>query len=216
MNFYEASVLEESERKLRQGDILYPVPFVVFSATEARILTPDAEELTTVDLTRTTDLPAETQLAANVGMTTGIVLNQSCDLSDPSGRGRPILIARVSLPERKRIKISSERTAQKNADEIRSMANPGKYPSRFYLPAHESTDFKMPKSVADFLEVTSFPPRNSAALSDLIRLRLSQPALQAFQERLTYCFGRFGAPDHLYMNEEEWEARKEQLARKGG
>jgi len=215
MNFYEASVLEEGERKLQQGDILYPVPFVGFSATEAVVLTPDAEEPDIVDLTQSTDFPAETQLTVNVGMSNGIVLNQSCDLSDQPGRGRPILIARVLLPEERRIKVSPSNPVKKNVDNIRELANPGKRPSVFYLPEHESTGFKMPKSVADLLEVTSFPPRNLAALSRLIRLRLSHVALQAFQERLTYCFGRFGAPDHLYLNEREREY-EEQQARGSG
>jgi hypothetical protein len=68
----------------------------------------------------------------------------------------------------------------------------------------------MPKSIVDLLEVTSLPPSNFAALSNLIRLRLSHVALQAFQERLAYCFGRFGAPDHLYLSEEEREYAEQQ------
>ena len=77
MNFYEASTLEESERKLRQGDILYPVPFVGFSITEAIVLTPDAEEPITVNLPEITELQAETQLLTSVGISHGMVLNQS-------------------------------------------------------------------------------------------------------------------------------------------
>lgn len=210
MNFYEASVLEEGERKLQQGDILYPVPFVGFSVTEVVVLTSDTKEPDTVDLTQNADLPAETQLFANVGMSTGIVLNQSCDLSDQPSRGRPILIARVLLPEDRRIKVSPSNTVKKNVEKIEELANPGKRPSIFYLPEYESADFKMPKSIVDLLEVTSLPPSNFAALSSLIRLRLSPIALQAFQERLTYCFGRFGAPDHLYLNEEEREHAEQQ------
>ena len=216
MNFYEASTLEESERKLRQGDILYPVPFVGFSITEAIVLTPDAEEPITVNLTEITELQAETQLLTSVGISHGMVLNQSCDLSDQPGRGKPILIARV-LPSEERVRdLQPESALKKRVGAIKALANPGKSPSVFYLPEHEGADFHMPKCVVDLLEVTSFPPSQFDPLSSLIRLRLSHAALQSLQERLAYCFGRFGAPDQLFFNEEEWEYETERLARRQG
>ncbi len=82
MDFYEASTLFESKRELQQGDILYPVPFVGFSVTETKVFTPDAEEPITVNLTEMTELQAETQLLTGVGISHGMVLNESCDLSD--------------------------------------------------------------------------------------------------------------------------------------
>lgn len=148
-------------------------------------------------------------------MSTGIVLNQSCDLSNRPRHGRPILIARVLPPGERNIKISPDRSVKNNVDAIKDVANPGKRPSKFYLPEHESADFNMPRSIADLLEVTSFPPSNFSALSTLIRLRLSHVALQALQERLAYCFGRFGAPDHLYYNEKEREHAEQQALQRG-
>ncbi len=203
MEFYEASSLEE-EKKLQQGDVLFSVPFLVVSVTEAAILAPDAETPATVDLTRSADLGEESQVLARVSMSNGIVLNQSCDLSGQPGRDRPILVARILPPEAKRIKVSSSNVAN-NIEAIKALANPGRRPSLFYLPEYEGADFRMPRRVVDLLQIASFPPTNFAALSGLIRLRLSRDALQAFQERLAYCFGRFGAPDHLYLNEEERE-----------
>jgi hypothetical protein len=76
----------------------------------------------------------------------------------------------------------------------------------FYLPEYENADLRLTRSVADLLEVTHLPPSDLGPLSRLVRLRLSPAALQALQERLAYCFGRYGAPDHLYFSREEWEA----------
>lgn len=212
MNFYETSTLEE-EWSLQQGDVLHPVPFTIFSLTDAEVLGPDADELRMVDLTQTTDLEAGTRVLASVGMSFGIVLNQSCDLGP--GRGKPILIARVVSAAERIGMLKPDHSVSRRTKDIEQLANPGKKPSLFYLPEHRGVEPKMDKCVADLLEVASFPPANLAALSSLVKLRLSPPALQALQERLSYCFGRFGAPDHLYMNEEEWE-HKEQQARKKG
>jgi hypothetical protein len=212
MNFYETSTLEE-DWGLQQGDILHPVPFAAFSLTDVEVLSPNADGLRMVDLTQKTDLEVGTRLLASVGMSFGIVLNQSCDLSPR--RGKPILIARV-VPAAERIgMLKPGHSVSRRIKDIEELANPGKRPSLFYLPGHGGVEPKMDNCVADLLEITSFPPTNLAALSSLIKLRLSPPALQALQERLSYCFGRFGAPNHLYMNEEEWE-HKEQQARKKG
>ncbi len=212
MNFYETSTLEE-EWSLQQGDVLHPVPFATFSLTEVEVLGPSADELRMVDLTQETDLEAGTRLLASVGMSFGIVLNQSCDLGPR--RGKPILIARVVSAAERIGMLKPDHSVSRRVKDIDELANPGRRPSLFYLPEHGGVEPKMGKCVADLLEITSFPPTNLAALSNLIKLRLSSPALQALQERLSYCFGRFGAPDHLYMNEEEW-AQKEQRARNKG
>ena len=212
MNFYETSTLE-GEGGLQQGDVLYPIPFTTFSLTDVEVLAPGADELSMVDLTQRTALEAGTRLLASVGMSFGIVLNQSCDLGP--GRGKPILVARVVSAAERIGMLKPDHSVSRRTKDIDELANPGKRPSLFYLPEHEGVEPRMVKCVADLLEVASFPPSNLAALSSLIKLRLSPPALQAFQERLSYCFGRFGAPDHLYMNEEEWE-HKEQQARKKG
>ncbi len=126
MDFYEASTLEESEKKLQLGNILYPVPFVGFSVTEAVVLTPDAEEPITVNLTEITELQAETQLLTSIGISHGMVLNQSCDLSDQPGRRKPILVARV-LPSEDRVKdLKPDSTLKRRVGAIKALANPGK------------------------------------------------------------------------------------------
>ncbi len=211
MNFYETSALEE-ESGLQQGDILHPVPFTTFSVTDAEVLFPDANELSIVDLTQNTDLKPETRLLTSVGMSFGIVLNQACDLGP--GRGKPILIARVVSAAERIGKLKPDHSVSRRVKDIDELANPGKRPSLFYLPEHEDIEPKMGRCVADLLEVTSFPPTNFVALSSLIKLRLSPTALQALQERLSYCFGRFGTPDHLYMDEEEWEHREQQASKR--
>lgn len=212
MNFYKTSTLEE-EWSLQQGDVLHPVPFTIFSLTDAEVLGPNADELSMVDLTQETDLEDGTRVLASVGMSFGIVLNQSCDLGP--GRGKPILIARVVSAAERIGKLKPGHSVSRRIKDIDELANPGRRPSLFYLPEHEDVEPKMDKCVADLLEVTSFPPTNLAALTRLIKLRLSSPALQALQERLSYCFARFGAPDHLYMNEEEWEHKEQQAREKG-
>jgi hypothetical protein len=109
-----------------------------------------------------------------------------------------------------------ESTLKQRVGAIKELANPGRQPSIFYLPEYEGANFDMPKCVVDLLEVASFPPSQLDALSSLIQLRLSRDALQSLQERIAYCFGRFGAPDHLYFNEEEWDFETERLARRQG
>jgi len=214
MDFYETSAFEENARKLQQRDILYPVPFVGFPLTDATIIPPNAQEPTTVDLTETTEeLHPETQLLTSVGISRGMVLNQACDLSNHPGRGKPILIARV-LPAQERVKdLDSDNTVKKRVGAIKTLANPGRSPSVFYLPEQQGDDFHMPRCVVDLLEARSFPPSQFDALSALIRARLSQAALQSLQERLAYCFGRFGAPDELFYDE-EWQFEAERVANK--
>ncbi|HOE10167.1 MAG TPA: hypothetical protein PLQ35_01470 [bacterium] len=103
------------------------------------------------------------------------------------------------------MKHFSTSSVEKRVKSIKPLINPGRYPSLFYLPKYVDNEFSMVESVADLLDVQSFPPINLHALAArCLRLRLSDEALKALQERLAYCFGRFGAPDHLYFTEEEW------------
>ncbi len=101
MDFYEASTQFESEKKLQQGDILYPVRRL--SVTEAVVLTPGTEVPVTVNLTEMTELQAATQLLTSIGISHGTVPNESRALSDRPRRGKPILVARV-LPSEERVK----------------------------------------------------------------------------------------------------------------
>ncbi len=206
MDFYEEPATLEGEGPLRQGDLLSPVPFVIFSAVEAFVLRPTEDVPIRMDLTGGLDLPAQTQLLTSVVMGTGIVLNQSCDLTGQPGRERPILLARVVAASQRIKDFRGSVDLKKAISQIRILANPGKSPSLFYLPEYENADLRLARSVADLLEVAHFPPSDLGPLTSLVRLRLSPTALQALQERLAYCFGRYGAPDHLYFSREEWEA----------
>src|SRR5215213_4081910 len=131
MDFYETSAIEENARKLQQGDILYPVPFVGFPLSNATVVPPDTEEPTRINLTETTEFHPETQLLTSVVISRAMVLNQSCDLSSHTDRGKPILIARV-LPAQERVKdLDSDTTVKKRVGAIKTLANPGRSPSVF-------------------------------------------------------------------------------------
>ena len=215
MDFYEVPGKPvEGAAQLKQGDILSPVPFLAFSATQASVLLPGAKELETKDLTSVEDVGPDTKTLANIESSTGIVLSQSCDLTGERGRERPFLVARVA-PWERMIKNFHLESLQKVVTHINRLRNPGRTPTLFYLPAYEGAGFSMPRSVAHLLEVECFPSMDLEPLAKrCLRLRLSEEALRAFQERLAYCFGRFGAPDHLYFNEEEWQYVRTEQARK--
>jgi len=169
MDFYEMPSLVEGERKLKQGDILASVPFPAFSVMEALVLIPNADAPEKIDLTGNPNLPAKTQLLASFATSIGIVLNQSCDLTGLPKREKPILIARVA-PCAEKIRGFNPGNMKDAVGKIKSLANPGKNPSLFYLPKYEDNDFRMPKSVADLLEVVCFPPNNLVAAFHLTTL----------------------------------------------
>lgn len=202
MNFYMVPTRSGEELELRQGDILEPVPFFAFSIKEADVLPPGADAPNRVNLAAAENLQPGTILLASVQTSIGIVLNQSCDLTGQPGREKPILVARV-VPCTERIKGFNSSSIKHVVDHIKALANPGRTPSLFYLPEWHNNQFSMSKSVVDLLETVCLPPSELPTLRELIRLRLSEPALQAFQERLAYCFGRFGTPDELYFNDAE-------------
>jgi hypothetical protein len=67
------------------------------------------------------------------------------------------------------------------------------------------------------LDVQRFEPKDLPALTRLLKLRLSDTALQALQERCAYCLGRFGAPDDLFFSPDEWaEVQRQEQARQQG
>ena len=213
MSFYRVPSAED-EPGLRQGDILSPVPFVGFSLTDAHVVRAEGGAYGTQDLSQGGQLPAGTRLLVSAESCTGMVLNQSCDLSTEPGRRKPVLVARV-VPCAERIAGFPQDDQggvplKKMVGMIRALANPGRTPSLFYLPAYAAAGFELQRSVVDLLEVACFPPGGLVALAGLRRLRLVPAALQALQERVAYCFGRFGAPDDLYYSQEEWAFVQEQ------
>lgn len=212
MSCYEARSSLHKNNVLKQGDIIGPVPFTRFSMTEVPVLAPSATEPVITNLAKES-LEDGSIILVNAIKTFGIILNQSCHLTGEPGREKFISVARI-VPCVERIKGFKQDKLKEVVSHIKNLTNPGKYPNLFYLPEYEDMDFQMPKSVADLLEYMSFSPHDFTALASLVKLRLTPPALQAFQERLAYCFGRFGSPDNLFFNQEEWKYEMEQRSTK--
>ena len=132
--------------------------------------------------------------------------SQTCDVqSDPqTGFARkPILIARIKPIGHVYPKLKFD--SPKNCvSSVKSLATAGSSPSTFYLPAFQVEAFTFERAVTNLLDVQRFDPKDLQALTRQIRLRLTQTALQALQERCAYSFGRFGTPDDLYYSAKEW------------
>ncbi len=209
MDFYSSpSKGTEDSPCLKQGDILWPIAFFRSSISESQILIEGALSPQKKDITTIRSISSQAKILANLEMSIGIVLNQSCDLTGKPGREKPILIARV-LPCNERIRNFRTDSIERRVQSIKALINPGRCPSLFYLPKYTNNEFSMVESVVDLLEVQCFPSMDLHTLTaSCLRVRLSDEALRAFQERLAYCFGRFGAPDHLYYTEEEWNLAK--------
>lgn len=212
MSFYEARYSLHKNDELKQGDIVSPVPFTRFSMKEVPVLAPDAAEPIITNLAQT-PIKDGSKLLVNVMGASAIVVNQSCDLSSQPGREKFIKVARV-VPCVERIKGFKPDNVKEVVNQIKNLTNPGKNPNLFYLPEYEDADFNMPKSVADLLDTMCFLPYDLAALAPLVKLRLTPTALQAFQEKLAYSFGRFGVPDGFFFNKEEWQYETEQRSTK--
>jgi len=212
MRFY-CSAEDEGPPGLQQGDILAPIPFAGFSLTDAQVLSPDSSAFDIRDLSTGPPIEPGTPLIATAVSRPGIVLNQTCDLNAEGGQGKPVLLAAI-WPCRERVPGFAEDSLRGIVGQISALANPGRTPNLFYLPEQQCPMLDLPRSVADLLTVASFPPSDLGGLRRLHRLRLTAPALQAFQERLAYCFGRFGVPNDLYFSESEWQFVLEQRASK--
>ena len=140
---------------------------------------------------------------AGVDISHGIVLNQSCDVTGEGDRLKPLLISRVRPITDVKPNFLALAPDRRVKDVIKPYANPGRNPTAFYLPPFEVSDFVLPASTVDLLDTMRFPGEEVRAIAGLRRARLSHSALQSFQERLAYCFGRFGAPDDLFFTDEE-------------
>lgn len=196
MGFYEP--VPEGDIDLQQGDVLYDVPFGYFDIFAASI----KKRRGTVDLVaRRYD---GEDVTARLSYSWGIVMSQTCDVqainSDASAASRkPIIIARARPIQ----KVISNYREDKSVSFVRELSNPGKNPALFYLPPADLNGASIERLVVDLSDIQRFGPDNLASVKKLVKLRLSPPALQAFQERCSYFFGRFAAPDNLYYSDAE-------------
>jgi hypothetical protein len=194
MNFYEDPPYSRKNRLLQQGDILCRIPFVGLVATRAEILLPDSRATIIKDLTSTPAPESGTSVCCNFQLSNAIVLTQTCDLNQTKANW--ILVAAVK-PWETILKAAED--PKKWPGMIKVLANPGKTPAWFYLPEHKSQDFHLPRSLAVFYQIQCLNRDDMESIGkECFCLRLSSVALQALQERLSYFFGRFGAPDDLY------------------
>jgi len=195
MSFY--APLPKDDADLQQGDILQDVPFGYYDLFAASVKGKEGE----VNLT---EIRAE-DVMTHLNYSWGLILSQTCDVQRlPTGEDaarKPILVARV-VPAIGNVKDFSEAKWESG---VKGLANPGKWPNFFYLPPVATEGIRM---VADLSDVQRFGPKNRSTLRGLCRFRMSPPALQAFQERCAYFFGRFAAPGNLYYTEEEVEAKR--------
>ena len=173
-------------RDLRQGDIVGPLPFVAVDiSSQVDVLLPNTQDTQSVDLA----LPQPEGTAAILPVTwsLGLILTQCCDLGvgDPT-RTRPVLLARVSSWESIH---GNGGTLKTIVERVKTYANSGKSPSKFYLPPNNANP-NFQRSVADLLVMVSMPSQAKDKLVDLRIARLTDPARQALQERVAYCFGR--------------------------
>jgi hypothetical protein len=215
VNFYKPPPAEEP---LLQGDILFPVPFILVETNSEIEEEPQEEpekatggrKFVLTDLTKS-GVKVAGNLIASYELCTGIVLSQSCDLA--SGKDKEnIIIGRVySCAKRIENWKDDFDSVKKKIDTFRQ---PGKSPQYFYLPELINTQFTLPKSVAYLLEIQTFPPSEFDTLALLRKASLSNDALAALQERLSVCLGRFGAPDDLYYNQAEWDLYQSAQAKK--
>ena len=201
--------MPDGSAELQQGDVLHRVPFAYFSLTDARVALEDGS-LSRRDLSQSP--VAADGVVARMEFGWGLVLSQTCDVqADPStgDARRPVLVARV-MPIQNVVSDFRDGSVRQSLSAVANLANPGKTPTFFYLPAYRTPTLDFPKAGADLLDLQRFPRHDLSALKRLVRLRLTAPALQALQERCAYCFGRFGAPDDLFYSPEEWAERLRQ------
>jgi hypothetical protein len=139
-------------------------------------------------------------VSAELGV--GIVVTQTCDLER---KDRPITVARV----RRFQDVFGEALGSKRFFErLKQLSNPGRAPYQFLLPSARREGFSLDYSAVSFLELQTCSYDDLDALSGVVKLRLEEAALGAFQERISFCFGRRAIPEDLYVSDEvraEWE-----------
>jgi len=200
MSFYTA--LPEPVTEMQQGDLLTDLPFGHFPLTGVKVQL-SSGEITTCDLI--SNRQTIEFITAKVEFGWGMVLSQTCDIQLDSKTGfarRPILVARVR-PIKALVAAFNDNSSKSARDSVDKLATAGKSPTLLYLPAHQNENVDFPRSGAYLLDVQRFYGDELFPLLKQVRLRISDAALQALQERCAYCFGRFAAPDGLYYSEEE-------------
>jgi hypothetical protein len=181
---------------LQQGDIIARAPFVAVSLESATLVIEDGDEkrFESRDLTAA-DLHEDAWLAAKFALLPAIIVSQSCDLE----RGeKPIILApiRPLLSENPNMQIGSKKFLER----LEALGNPGRQPAFFPIPPGKAGDFELPYSLVYLAEMQSFASPNRPAIERLARCRLSADALGKLQERLSFFFGRFAAPDGLFLD----------------
>ena len=204
MDFYEGGT-QSNVSELRQGDILCPVPFAYLDLSKFYVYPPGQRkpeeyspenivELHKKVLDYNQSTPKEERkgfrTAAGLGVSAGIIVNQTCDLLPDNEKGLPIVVASI-VPYEERIRQNIKNT-------IKDLRNSGKRPNLFLLPSFQEGSFSLPMSLVDIYQQVSFAPRHYNDLLKLVKLRLCESAQRAFQERLWYCLGRNAAPKELY------------------
>lgn len=206
MEFY--APLPDEITTLQQGDLLSGVPFTYFALTSAKVRLSNSSRSVMRDLTRNPE--AVEFVATAVEFSWGIVLNQTCDLQPDRRTGRfvkPVTLARVK-PIKMLVPDFRDDSLKNAVTAIGQLATEGKAPALFYLPAYRDAQIDFPKSGVDLLDLQRFVASDIPALKLLARLRLHPAAQQAFQARCAYCYGRYAAPEGLYLSPEEQEEKQ--------
>ncbi len=195
MNFY---AMPSFQPLLRQGDVVGPIPFPMINPFAANIIGPRTQDGSMLmDLTTVQPEPGSAILLPFKSFM-AIVVTQCRDLNGKS----PFVLARVSLLQEVYKAYKVGMGAKQRVDAIKVLANAGKTPSHFYLPP--SGD-EFPASAAELAVTVTLSPDAAGPRLKTLRLRLSDPARLAFQNRLCYSLGRYAAPDDLYYDAEEWQ-----------
>lgn len=187
---------------LEQGDLLENVPFSYFELAQATVIGPNGQP-SVRDLSR--PAPDTAFVIASLQVSWGIVLTQTCDLQANPKTGQyegPVLIARVR-PVAEVVTGWDASTPKKALASINALSTEAKAPNVFYLPPFSHEALILPRMGADLLDVQRFGSSNMVALRSMARLRLSTLAQQAFQSRVSYCFGRFAAPDNFFLSPDD-------------
>lgn len=169
---------------LQQGDIFPAVPFPALDLTDFSFMEDPAHEVNTVNLFRTTASPRGLCILS-YELHWAIVTTQTCDLQPRVGKDSlPVTFARITPYSQ--TKSVMDKAISNRAGHIVEMLNErGKHPAVFPLGSYYSRSFQFEGGVVALTSLVSVA-RNMKlkGLEARRRLRLSQIALQSFQERL--------------------------------
>ena len=175
---------------LQQGDVFPNIPFPIVRLSEFSYL--DGDEVRTASLRRA-QIPTQGQCVLDYEVGWAIIVTQTCDLqSRPNKEPLPVSVARISLFSQLKILVDKN---QKNRNlAIVEIANErGRHPSLFPLASYRSKKLTFEGGVATLHSILSV--QFDKLLQAKRRLRLSQLALQSFQERLGCGYLRTALPE---------------------